>query len=65
MDAGRQGRRRRCRPAEAVPGPARQTIAVGETYEFEYQAPAGRKAEWIEVRTTGGKWQVQGSVVIR
>ncbi len=25
-------------PAESVPGPARQTIAVGETYDFEYHA---------------------------
>ena len=37
-------------------------IAVGETYEFEYQAPEGRKTAWLEVRTTGGKWQVQGHV---
>jgi FtsP/CotA-like multicopper oxidase with cupredoxin domain len=50
---------------EAIAGPARQTIAVGETYEFEYQAPAERTTGWIEVRSTGGKWQVQGQVVIR
>ncbi len=51
--------------AEAVPGPARQTIAVGETYEFEYQAPPGRRTVWLEVRTPAGKWQAQGHVVIR
>jgi hypothetical protein len=51
--------------AECVPGPARQTIAVGETYEFEYQAPEGRRNLWFEVRSTGGKWQAQGLVVIK
>lgn len=45
--------------------PARQMIAVGETYEFEYQAPSGRKTAWLEVRTPGGKWQAQAHVVIR
>ena len=50
---------------ECVAAPARQTIAVGETYEFEYQAPEGRKTAWLEVRTTGGKWQAQGHVIIR
>jgi FtsP/CotA-like multicopper oxidase with cupredoxin domain len=52
-------------PAESVEGAARQTIAVGETYDFEYQAPPGRKTAWLEVRTTGGKWQVQGQVIIK
>jgi FtsP/CotA-like multicopper oxidase with cupredoxin domain len=50
---------------EAVSRPARQTIAVGETYEFEYEAPPGRKTLWLEVRSTGGRWQVQGQVLIR
>ncbi len=50
---------------DCVAAPARQTIAVGETYEFEYQAPEGRKTAWLEVRTTGGKWQAQGHVIIR
>jgi FtsP/CotA-like multicopper oxidase with cupredoxin domain len=45
--------------------PARQTIAVGETYDFHYQAPGGRKTAWLDVRTPGGKWQVQGHVVVR
>ena len=44
---------------------ARQTIAVGETYEFEYQALPGRKTAWLQVRTPGGKWQAQGHVIIR
>jgi FtsP/CotA-like multicopper oxidase with cupredoxin domain len=52
-------------PAETVEGPARQIVAVGETYDFEYQAPRGRARAWLEVRTKSGKWQAQGSVVIR
>ena len=51
--------------AEAVAVPARQTIAVGETYDFEYQAPVGRKTAWLEVRTPGGKWQAEGHVIIK
>ena len=65
MDAGNEGRRARCRRRTCVIGPARQTIAVGETYEFEYEAPQGRKTAWLEVRTTSGKWQVQGEVIVR
>jgi FtsP/CotA-like multicopper oxidase with cupredoxin domain len=45
--------------------PATQTIAVGETYDFEYRAPAGRQSLWMEVRTPGGKWHVQGRVTIK
>jgi len=52
-------------PDRCVPGPARQTIAVGETYDFEVETPPGRQNLWLEVRTTGGKWQVQGQVVVR
>jgi hypothetical protein len=51
--------------AESVPVPARQTIAVGETYDFEYQAPRGCKTVWLEVRTPGGKWQAQARVIIK
>lgn len=50
---------------ETAPRPARQTIAVGETYEFEYQAPPGRKTLWLEVRSTSGRWQVQGRVLVK
>jgi FtsP/CotA-like multicopper oxidase with cupredoxin domain len=45
--------------------PARQIVAVGETYDFEYDAPRGRSTAWLEVRTQGGKWQAQGQVIIR
>jgi hypothetical protein len=51
--------------ADSAPGPARQAIAVGETYDFEYEAPPGPKTAWLEVRTTSGKWLVQGQVSIR
>jgi FtsP/CotA-like multicopper oxidase with cupredoxin domain len=51
--------------ADMVDGPARQTIAVGETYDFEYQAPSGRKTVWLEVRTPAGKWQAQGQIVVK
>lgn len=51
--------------AEAVSGPARQAIAVGETYDFTFDAPPGRRNLWIEVRTPAGKWQVQGHVVVK
>ena len=51
--------------AQCKPVPARQTIGVGETYDFEVQTPAARQNWWLEVRSTGGKWQVQGQVVVR
>jgi Putative multicopper oxidases len=50
--------------AESKLVPARQTIAVGETYDFEY-VTAGRKTVWLEVRTTSGKWQAQGEVIVK
>jgi FtsP/CotA-like multicopper oxidase with cupredoxin domain len=50
--------------AESKLVPARQTIAVGETYDFEY-VPAGRKTVWLDVRTTSGKWQAQGQVIVK
>jgi manganese oxidase len=51
--------------AESTAAAARQTIAVGETYDFEYDAPARRTTLWLEVRTTGGKWQAQAHVVVK
>ena len=46
------------------PGSARQVIGVGETYDFEYQAPAGRQTLWLDIKGTGGKWHTQGQVVV-
>jgi len=51
--------------SEAAAGPARVTIAVGETYDFEVETPAGHKALWLEVRGTDGKWQAQGRVQVK
>jgi FtsP/CotA-like multicopper oxidase with cupredoxin domain len=45
--------------------PARQIIGVGETYDFEYEAPPGRKTVWLEVRSPGGLWQAQGRVIVK
>jgi FtsP/CotA-like multicopper oxidase with cupredoxin domain len=50
---------------EAQPGPARVTMAVGESYDFEIDAPAGRRTLWLEVRGTDGKWQAQGRLLIK
>lgn len=51
--------------SSATAEPATQRIAVGETYDFEYETPARRGALWFDVRTTSGKWQAQGSVIVR
>ena len=55
-------------PVPTVDGPPRPailTIAVGETYDFEFEAPVGRAMLWLEVRTTSGKWQAQGQVIVK
>jgi manganese oxidase len=51
--------------AEARPIPAKVRIAVGETYDFEYDAPAGRATLWLDVRTSGGKWLSQARVIVK
>jgi FtsP/CotA-like multicopper oxidase with cupredoxin domain len=51
--------------ADSAPVLARQTIAVGETYEFEFQPAGRRQTAWLEIRTTSGKWQAQGLVIIK
>ena len=50
---------------EAQPMSAKLRIAVGETYDFEYDAPPGRATLWLEVRTSGGKWQSQARVTVK
>ena len=50
---------------DGPPVPATVTIAVGETYDFEYEAPAGPEMLWLDVRSTNGKWQAQGQVIVR
>jgi hypothetical protein len=40
-------------------------IAVGETYDFEYDAPAGRHEVWIELKGENGRWLAQGHAVLK
>ena len=49
----------------SAPVPAAQVIGVGETYDFEYEAPSGRQSLWLEVRSPGGKWHAQGHVIVK
>jgi FtsP/CotA-like multicopper oxidase with cupredoxin domain len=51
--------------AQSAERAATQAIAVGETYDFSFDAPPGRRAMWLNVRTPAGRWQVQGRVVIK
>jgi FtsP/CotA-like multicopper oxidase with cupredoxin domain len=46
-------------------GAAKQIIGVGETYDFEFEAPAGRRNLWLEVRSPAGKWHAQGHIVVK
>jgi FtsP/CotA-like multicopper oxidase with cupredoxin domain len=46
------------------PRPARQPIAVGETYDFEIDVPSPARL-WLEVTSPAGRWGVQGQVVVR
>ena len=52
-------------PDRCEPQAAKQIISVGETYDFEYEAAPGRRTLWLELRTTGGKWQAQELVMVR
>jgi FtsP/CotA-like multicopper oxidase with cupredoxin domain len=52
-------------PSRCQPGFATQVIGVGETYDFDYEAPPGRRNLWLEVRSPGGKWQNQAHVIVR
>jgi manganese oxidase len=50
---------------EAQALPAKVRIAVGETYDFEYDAPPTRHTLWLEVKTGGGKWMSQARVIVK
>ena len=50
---------------DSTPVPASMKVAVGETYDFEFEAPSGRGSFWIEVRGTNGRWQAQGQVLVK
>lgn len=51
--------------SQAAPRKADQLIGVGETYDFEYDAPAGREDLWIELRGTDGRFYLQGKVIVK
>jgi manganese oxidase len=46
-------------------GGAKQIIGVGETYDFEFETPAGRRNLWLEVRSPAGKWHAQAHVIVK
>ncbi len=50
--------------SQRQPRPARQQVAVGETYDFEF-TPAGPQNLWLEVRRINGEWVLQAPIVIR
>lgn len=50
--------------AQRDPRPARQPVAVGETYDFEI-APTEPRDLWLEVRRGSGEWVLQAAVQIR
>jgi FtsP/CotA-like multicopper oxidase with cupredoxin domain len=54
-------------PLPGVPAAesASQVIGVGETYDFEYEAPHGRQTLWLEVRSAAGRWLAQGHVIVK
>ena len=51
--------------AHSTVRPASQVVGVGETYDFEFDAPPGRHGLWLEIRSPGGRWFAQARVVIR
>lgn len=51
-------------PAQRDPRPARQPVAVGETYDFEIDTSRPRDL-WLEVRRGNGEWVLQAPVRIR
>ncbi len=51
-------------PSQAVERPARQPVAVGETYDFEVH-PTRTQNLWFEVRRGNGEWVLQAPVEVR
>jgi len=50
--------------AQRQPRPARQPVAVGETYDFEVDTSRPRNL-WLEVRRGNGEWVLQAPVRMR
>jgi FtsP/CotA-like multicopper oxidase with cupredoxin domain len=51
--------------SRSAPKNAEQLIAIGETYDFEYDAPAARGDLWIEVRAEDGRMWAQGKAIVK
>jgi FtsP/CotA-like multicopper oxidase with cupredoxin domain len=49
---------------EGTPRPARQLVAVGETYDFEV-TPSGPQDLWFNVQSRFGAWLLQAPVPVR
>jgi FtsP/CotA-like multicopper oxidase with cupredoxin domain len=49
---------------QTAPRPARQLVAVGETYDFEVQ-PSRSQPLWLELRRPDGAWLVQAPITAR
>jgi FtsP/CotA-like multicopper oxidase with cupredoxin domain len=49
---------------QTAPRPARQLVAVGETYDFEFQPPRSQTL-WLEVRRGNGEWVLQAPINLR
>ena len=49
---------------QTTPGPARQLVTVGETYDFEIQ-PSRSQVLWLEVRRGNGEWVLQAPIKLR
>ena len=63
METAREGRRDAAGRA-TTPGPARQLVTVGETYDFEIQ-PSRSQVLWLEVRRGNGEWVLQAPIKLR
>ena len=50
--------------AQTTPRPARQQVAVGETYDFEINRPKPQNL-WLEVRRGNGEWVLQVPIEVR
>jgi FtsP/CotA-like multicopper oxidase with cupredoxin domain len=52
-------------PRECVTKPSEFTIAIGETFDFEYEAPATPQMLRISVKDAEGRWQFEGIAAIK
>ena len=50
---------------QSAPRKAEQLIGVGETYDFAFDAPSGRRTLFLEARATDGTWQSQARIQLK